>query len=263
MQVKIMKLKKEEARLTYQEAGGIVIITIRRPQRRNALSLDMWRELKRLAKKALNNKKNRVVIIRGSGKEFTSGSDIKEFHEMTLEEAEAAFVTMEDTISFIENLPLPTIGVINGPAMGAGLELALACDLRIGSEHARMGIPVGNLGITLNNKFAHRLVSILGPSVTKELVYTGKIFSAEEAYEKGLLNRLVPTEKLNRTAIELAKLISTQSPASLRAIKQSVAESINSVPDLWKGSGKFVDPVDFPEGVAAFVEKRKPNFKNR
>src|SRR5690606_42033526 len=86
MQVKIMKLKKEEARLTYQEAGGIVIITIRRPQRRNALSLDMWRELKRLAKKALNNKKNRVVIIRGSGKEFTSGSDIKEFHEMTLEE---------------------------------------------------------------------------------------------------------------------------------------------------------------------------------
>jgi enoyl-CoA hydratase len=263
MKVKIMRLEKEEAKISYQEAGGIVIITIRRPQRRNALSQEMWQELKLLAEKSLLNKKNRVVILRGSGKEFTSGSDIKEFHEMSLEEAENAFVTMENTISFIENLPLPTIGVINGPAMGAGLELALACDLRIGSEHAKMGIPVGNLGITLNNKFTHRLVTLLGPSVTKELVYTGKIFTAEEAFEKGLLNLLVSSEKLNREAIELAKIISQQSPASLRAIKKSVAESINSVPELWKYSSTFVDPIDFPEGVAAFVEKRKPNFKNR
>lgn len=263
MKVKIMRLEKEEAKISYQEAGGIVIITIRRPQRRNALSQEMWQELKLLAEKSLLNKKNRVVILRGSGKEFTSGSDIKEFHEMSLEEAENAFVTMENTISFIENLPLPTIGVINGPAMGAGLELALACDLRIGSEHAKMGIPVGNLGITLNNKFTHRLVTLLGPSVTKELVYTGKIFTAEEAFEKGLLNLLVSSEKLNREAIELAKIISQQSPASLRAIKKSVGESINSVPELWKYSSTFVDPIDFPEGVAAFVEKRKPNFKNR
>lgn len=263
MKVKIMRLEKEEAKISYQEAGGIVIITIRRPQRRNALSQEMWQELKLLAEKSLLNKKNRVVILRGSGKEFTSGSDIKEFHEMSLEEAENAFVTMENTISFIENLPLPTIGVINGPAMGVGLELALACDLRIGSEHAKMGIPVGNLGITLNNKFTHRLVTLLGPSVTKELVYTGKIFTAEEAFEKGLLNLLVSSEKLNREAIELAKIISQQSPASLRAIKKSVAESINSVPELWKYSSTFVDPIDFPEGVAAFVEKRKPNFKNR
>lgn len=263
MKVKIMRLEKEEAKISYQEAGGIVIITIRRPQRRNALSQEMWQELKLLAEKSLLNKKNRVVILRGSGKEFTSGSDIKEFHEMSLEEAENTFVTMENTISYIENLPLPTIGVINGPAMGAGLELALACDLRIGSEHAKMGIPVGNLGITLNNKFTHRLVTLLGPSVTKELVYTGKIFAAEEAFEKGLLNLLVSSEKLNREAIELAKIISQQSPASLRAIKKSVAESINSVPELWKYSSTFVDPIDFPEGVAAFVEKRKPNFKNR
>lgn len=263
MKVKIMRLEKEEAKISYQEAGGIVIITIRRPQRRNALSQDMWRELKTVAGKALKNKKNRVLILRGSGKEFTSGSDIKEFHEMSLEEAENAFVTMEETISYIENLPLPTIGVINGPAMGAGLELALACDLRIGSQHAKMGIPVGNLGITLNNKFAHRLVTLLGPSVTKELVYTGKIFTAKEAYEKGLLNRLVPSDKLNREAIEMAKLICSQSPASVRAIKRSVAESINSAPELWNSSSTFVDPIDFPEGVAAFVEKRKPNFKNR
>lgn len=263
MKVKIMRLEQEEAKITYQETGGIVIITIHRPQLRNALSQEMWKELRVAAEKSLQNKKNKVLMLRGSGTQFTSGSDIKEFHQMTLEEAEDSFITMEETIHYIEHLPLPTLGVINGPAMGAGLELALACDLRIGSEYARMGIPVGNLGITLNNKFAHRLVNLLGPSETKELVYTGKIFAAAEAHEKGLLNRLVSAKELDRSAIEMAKLISLQSPASLRAIKRSVAECTDSVMELWEPSTPFVDPVDFPEGVAAFVEKRKPKFKNR
>lgn len=263
MKVEIKRMEQEEAKITYQEAGGIVIITIHRPQRRNALSQDMWRELRLAAEKSLQNKKNRVVIVRGSGTQFTSGSDIKEFHEMTLEEAEASFVTMEESIFYIENLPLPTVGVINGPAMGAGLELALACDLRIGSEHVKMGIPVGSLGITLNNKFAYRLVKLLGPSVTKELVYTGKILGAKEAYDKGLLNRLVSAKELDRAAIEMAKVISSQSPASLKAVKQAVAESTDSVKQLWDESTPFVDPVDFPEGVAAFVEKRKPNFNTK
>jgi len=263
MRVKITRMEQEEAKITYQEAAGIVIITIHRPQLRNALSQDMWNELYNAARKALKNKKNKVLMLRGSGQQFTSGSDIKEFHEMSLDEAEKSFVTMEKTIAYIEKLPLPTLGVINGPAMGAGLELALACDLRIGSENAKMGIPVGNLGITLNNKFAHRLVNLLGPSITKELVYTGKVFGASEAFEKGLLNRLVSKGELDRVAIEMAKLISSQSPASLKAIKKSVAECTNSVPELWEGSTPFVDPIDFPEGVAAFVEKRKPNFKNR
>src|SRR5699024_1803990 len=263
MKVKITRMEQEEAKITYQEAAGIVIITIHRPQKRNALTQGMWRQLYAVAQKALNNKKNKVLMIRGAGNQFTNGSDIKEFHEMSLEAAENSFITMEETISYIENLPLPTVGVINGPAMGAGLELALACDLRIGSEHAKMGIPVGSLGITLNNKFAQRLVNLIGPSMTKELVYTGKIFGAEEAYEKGMLNRLVPAEELDRTAIEWAELISSQSPASLKAIKLSVAECVNSAPDLWEGSTPFVDEHDFPEGVAAFVEKRKPNFKRR
>lgn len=263
MKVKIMRMEQEEAKITYQEAGGIVIITIHRPQLRNALSQKMWRELRLAAEKSLQNKKNKVVLIRGSGTQFTSGSDIKEFHEMTLEEAEDSFVTMEETIAYIEDLPLPTVGVINGPAMGAGLELALACDLRIGSENAKMGIPVGSLGITLNNQFAHRLVTLLGPSVTKELVYTGKILGANEAEEKGLLNRLVSAKELDRAAIEMGKLISLQSPASLMAIKKSVAECTNSVKQLWDEPTPFVHPVDFPEGVAAFVEKRKPNFENR
>src|SRR5690606_19860521 len=172
-------------------------------------------------------------LLRGYGENFTAGSDIKEFHEMTLEEAENAFVLMEKTISTFEKLPIPTIGVINGPAMGAGLELALACDIRIGSEKARLGIPIGKLGITLNNKFAARLVNLIGPSLTKDLVYTGRILRAEEAHRLGMLNYLVEERNLDRFAIRLGKLVASQSPASLLAVKRAVSECVNSVPELW------------------------------
>src|SRR5699024_4008304 len=129
---------------------------------------------------------------------------------------------MEQTISLFENLPIPTIGVINGPAMGAGLELALACDLRIGSEKAKLGIPVGKLGITINNQFAQRLVSLIGTTLTQDLVYTGRILRAEEAHQLGMLNYVVKERKLDRYAIRMGNLVASQSPASLLAVKKSV-----------------------------------------
>ncbi|MHA6260395.1 enoyl-CoA hydratase/isomerase family protein [Sporosarcina sp. CAU 1771] len=263
MKVKITRMESESAKITYQETAGLAIVTIHRPQLRNALTSHMWKELARISKKVLENPKNRVLLLRGAGDQFTAGSDLKEFHEMTLEEAEEAFVTMEKTISTLENLRIPTIGVINGPAMGAGLELALACDIRIGSENSKMGIPVGKLGITLNNRFAQRLVAIIGPSLTKDLVYTGKILEAKEALQLGMLNYLVEEKDLDRSAFELGKLVASQSPASLIAIKESVSECVNSAPALWEGSTPFVDEQDFPEGVRAFVEKRQPNFSRR
>lgn len=263
MQVKTMRLEEEEAKIVYQETAGLAIITIHRPQLKNALTANMWDQLAKIAKHALKNPKNKVLILRGAGENFTAGSDIKEFHRMTLEEAEEAFVRMENTISTIENLPLPTIGVINGPAMGAGLELALACDIRIGSDKARMGIPVGKLGITLNNKFAKRLVDLVGPSTTKDFVFTGRTFKAEEAYKAGMLNYLVPEKDLTRFSIRMGKLVAGMSPASLLAVKKSVKECVDSAPVLWESSTPFVDPTDFPEGVRAFVEKRLPQFTRK
>lgn len=263
MKIKIHRMELEDAKITYQETAGLAIISIHRPQLKNALTAKMWMELSEIASTILDNPKNKVVLLRGSGQQFTAGSDIKEFYQMSIEEAEASFMLMEKAISAFENLPIPTIGVINGPAMGAGLELALACDIRVGSEHARMGIPVGRLGIRLSTKFAQRLVNLIGPSRTKELVYTGRILDAEESYRLGLLNRLVENDKLDRYAIKLGKLVSMQSPASLKAIKQSVANCVNSTERLWKEDIPFVDPYDFPEGVAAFVEKRTPRFKRR
>jgi len=141
--------------------------------------------------------------------------------------------------------------------------LALACDIRIGSEKAKLGIPVGKLGITLNNKFAQRLVNLIGPSLAKDLVYTGRMLKADEAYRVGMLNYLVKEKDLDRYAIKMGNLVASQSPASLLAIKQSVQECVDSSPVLWQGSTPFVDHTDFPEGVAAFVEKRPPRFIRR
>jgi len=263
VRVDISRMENEEAKITYQESGGMAIITIHRPKKRNALSQRMWKKLYDLAETAVANPKNKVLVLRGAGRQFTSGSDLYEFNEMTVEEAEEAFVVMERTIAYFELLPMPTLCVINGPAMGAGLELALACDMRVGSENTKLGIPVGSLGITLNNRFAHRLVTLLGPSKTKELVYMGKIYDGTQAYQHGLLNELVDSNDLDSHALNMATRIASQSPRSLLAIKRAVAESTESAPELWEGTTSFVDPEDFPEGVSAFVEKRKPHFNPR
>lgn len=259
MQVKTTRLEAEDAKIIYQETAGLAIITIHRPQMKNALTANMWDQLAKIALQVLDNPKNKVLLLRGTGENFTAGSDIKEFNSVSLEKAEEAFIHMEKTISTIEKLPLPVIGIINGPAMGAGLELALACDIRIGSEKARMGIPVGKLGITLNNKFAKRLVDLIGPSATKDLVYTGRMYKAEEAFKAGMLNYLVAEKDLNKYAIRMGKLVASMSPSSLLAVKESVAECTQSVPKLWERSTPFVGE-DFTEGVRAFVEKRQPEF---
>lgn len=261
MQVKTTRLQDEEAKIIYQETAGLAIITIHRPQAKNALTANMWDQLARIANMTLKNPKNKVLLIRGSGENFTAGSDIKEFNSISLEQAEEAFVHMENTISTIENLPIPVIGVINGPAMGAGLELALACDIRIGSDKARLGIPVGKLGITLNNKFAKRLVDLVGPSKTKDFVFTGRIYKAEEAFNAGMLNYLVAEKDLTRFSIRLGKLVAGMSPDSLLAVKQSVKACTNNIPANWGESKPFVSLNDFKEGVQAFVEKRQPVFK--
>ncbi|RUL53939.1 enoyl-CoA hydratase/isomerase family protein [Lysinibacillus antri] len=263
MQVRTTRLEEEDAKIIYQETAGLAIITIHRPQLKNALTANMWDQLAKIALQTLDNPKNKVLLLRGSGENFTAGSDIKEFNSVSLEEAEQAFVHMEKTISTIENLPIPVIGVINGPAMGAGLELALACDIRIGSEKARMGIPVGKLGITLNNKFAKRLVDLVGPSATKDFVFTGRLYKAEEAFKAGMLNYLVAEKDLTKFSIRMGKLVAGMSPASLLAVKRSVKECLDSAPVLWNSSSPFVDQQDFPEGVRAFVEKRQPQFNRK
>ena len=246
----------EEGKITFQETSKIGIITLNRPAARNALTANMWKGLAEIAKEVRESTEIKVLIIRGTTGQFTAGSDIKEFSEMSLDEAKDAFLAMEQAISTVESIPVPVIAAIDGPAMGAGFILSLACDLRIGSSNTKVGIPVGRLGITLGPSFMRRIVCLIGPSRAKELVYTGRIFNAEEANELGLVNRLVHPGNLDKSVLEMAEIILKQSKASLKAVKKAV-ELCEWKKDMdWN----FVDPTDFPEGCRAFAEKRSPKF---
>jgi enoyl-CoA hydratase len=261
MRVSISRIE-QDGKITLQESGGIAIVTIHRPHFKNAMTAKMWRELSAVGERIPNNPKTKVVILRGAGGLFTAGSDIKEFNRMTIDEADEAFRFMEEAISTFEKLRIPTIGAINGPALGAGFQLALACDLRVGTPKTKMGMPIGRLGITLSKKFIKRIVDLIGPSRMKDLVYTGRLLDPNESHQWGLVNYLLPKGKnADHDVVSLAKLIKEQSSASLQAAKAGAA-FVNPSFDIPLKSDyeSSVDPKDFPEGVKAFVEKRKPNF---
>ncbi len=254
--MRVVIRRAPDGKITFQEAAKIAIITINRPVARNALTKNMWQELGRIGELIPKNPKTRVVILRGITGNFTSGSDIKEFCNMDVDEANEAFKVMEKTIATFENLPIPVIGAIDGPALGAGFVLSLACDIRMGTPLVKMGIPVGKLGIKLGPSFIRRISALIGPSRTKELVFTNEIYDYKKSHSLGLLNRIVASQDLERDTIRLAHLISKQSRASLQAVKQStnIIQASTSIP--WD----FVDPTDFPEGCQAFAEKREPWF---
>ncbi|MFJ9499694.1 enoyl-CoA hydratase/isomerase family protein [Brevibacillus centrosporus] len=255
--MRVMIKRVTDGKITLQETSKMAIITMNRPASRNALTSDMWLELARLVKSVESNPKNKVVILKGARGQFSAGSDIREFTQMTADEANAAFEKMEDAMAAIENISLPVIGVIDGPAMGAGFILSLACDIRIGTRNTKMGIPVGRLGITLGPSFVQRIVRLIGPSRTKELVYTGKIYDYHEAKQLGLVNVFVENrEELEHTCLKTAGIMADQSMASLAAVKKAVHLCEQQTHAPWK----YVDPVDFHEGCLSFVEKRKPHF---
>lgn len=226
----------EQATMRYQLSGPIGIITIDRPQQRNALSRQMWQTLYDWANHL--PEKTKVLIIRGAGRNFTAGSDIKEFSTLGVNDANQAFITMEKAIRAVENLPIPTIASVNGPAFGAGFILTLACDIRIGTENACFGMPVGKLGITLQPEFIRRMVYLLGPSRTKDMVYTARSYGTEEALELGLLNYAVSASELDERTFELARKILEQSQASMAAVKSSVLQVLNG---FGTGTDNWVD----------------------
>jgi enoyl-CoA hydratase/carnithine racemase len=261
--VKVETIRFEDgAKIVWQETAGLAIVTIKRPWLKNAMTPEMWKALADIGRKIEKNEKIKTVILRGEGKQFTVGSDIKAFNRMSIEEANEAFVVMEDAITSFEYLRIPTIAFITGPSMGAGLELALSCDLRVGSPDALLGIPIGKLGITISQRFSQRLVNLIGPSRTKDLIFTGRLFKAEEAYDLGLLNYLVDGDNADAFVLDLAQRISYASMNSLQAAKEAVARCVpfTEVAFGHRGYPQYIDPIDFPEGVAAFVEKREPRF---
>ena len=238
-------------------AGGVAVISLRRPEKMNAITSEMWESVSWLVHRVSKDESIRVLVLRGEGENFSAGSDLKELGESDLAQVEDIFHRAEECAAALEESPLPTIACIRGYALGTGLLMALACDMRVAEQNATVGIPIARLGITLSEAFVKRVAALTGPAKMKDLVYTGRLVDSEEAMRLGLVDRVVPQNKSGlRETLQISRVIRQQSPASVLAAKR------------WGGSGsgrlpaafEHVDPDDFSEGVRAFLEHRPPRF---
>ena len=257
-----------EKMITYIKKNAIAIITINNPPM-NAMSEGAWTELDEVLGE-LDSRKDQVkaVILTGKGKAFVAGADIKSFLKLTQEKARARLKMTRRVYLKLERFERPVVCAINGYCLGAGLELAMCCDIRIACAEAKFGQPEINLGIIPGGGGAQRLSRLVGVGLAKELIYTGQFISAERAANIGLLNQVVDIEGLMNDAIKTAELIACKPPLAVRAAKEVIDRGLNM--SLMEGLeleayqwSYLCGTDDQKEGAAAFLEKRQPNFVGR
>jgi enoyl-CoA hydratase len=254
-----------------RKEAGVGIVTFNNPLRHNAVSLEMWEAAKTMLDAFAAADDVRVVILTGAGgKAFVSGADISKFasERASIESTRAYDVVTAATFSAIYDFPKPTIAMIRGYCVGGGVGLASCCDLRICSEDSRFAVPAAKLGLGYAYSGLKRLTDIVGPSFAKEIFYTARQFSAQEAYAMGLVNRVVPSSELESYVKSITDMICANAPLTIKAVKATVNESLKdeSERDLGKIE-QMVDACfassDYTEGRTAFMEKRKPMFTGR
>ncbi len=251
----------------WSEETGIHVIRLNRPQHANALSMALLKELREAFQAIKNQEEVRCVLLTGSGERvFCAGADLKERKGLPESEVKQAVALISDTINLLEEVPQPTIACLNGSAFGGGLELALACDIRLTAAEAKMGLTETTLGIIPGAGGTQRLPRIVGIAKAKEMIYTGKRITASEALEIGLVNAVVRQEELMQTGMEWAGQIAANGPIAVRAAKKAINSSLDT--DIASGLEvenqcyqMTIPTEDRLEGLRAFAEKRKPVYK--
>jgi len=255
--------------LIYEKKENIGVLTINRPQRMNAISNELTSELKKFLDEIENDDELRVLVITGAGdKAFVAGADINELVDRDALIGRRVSRQRQEIFSRIENLHVPAIAAINGYALGGGLELALACSIRVCSDKAQFGAPEVKLGIIPGDGGTQRLPRLVGLGRAMEMILTGDFIDAEEAYRIGLVNKIVPHEQLMEKAMELAKKIASRPPLAVRYAKETVNRSLEGSTVSGFALESFLHALsctteDKKEGVSAFLEKRKGKFKGR
>lgn len=245
--------------------GGIATITVNRPKALNALNTQTLDELKEAF--TTLDEDVRVVILTGAGeKSFVAGADIVEMSKLDALQGREHARKGHELCSLIEKSPRVVIGAINGFALGGGNELAMACDIRIGSTKAKFGQPEVGLGIPPGFGGTQRLPRLVGKSIAKEIIFTGDMIDAQEAYRIGLINKVCEPDKLMARAKEMAEKILTRSFNAVKVAKRGIDNGMNMDDEsafFYEAElfGICFATEDQKEGMSAFIEKREPNFK--
>ena len=244
------------------------MITINRPSQLNALNKETIQELHTALDVANEDAKTGVIILTGSGeKAFVAGADIKEFADFSVEQGgELAQKGQELLFDFVANLSTPVIAAINGFALGGGLELAMASHIRVASTNAKMGLPEVSLGVIPGYGGTQRLAQLIGRGKANEIVFTAGMLTAEEGLKWGLVNHVVEQADLLAKAEEIASKILNNSASAIasaiRSINANFEDGVNGFEVEIAEFGKCFGTADFKEGTVAFLEKRKPSFRN-
>src|ERR1700674_2073805 len=252
-------------------ADGVGVITFNNPEKRNAMSLDMWEGLGHALVELRDDPGVRVVILIGAGdKAFVSGADIRQ-HDKRRHNAEASEEYSKKSAAqraLLADYPKPIIACIRGFCLGGGMQVAMLADIRIAAENSQFGIPAAKLGIAYGYDGLKHLVSLVGPSWARLLMYTGMRIDSTEALRIGLVDRVVADAELWNAATDIARIISGNAPLAIKAAKITIAQVLKDPDqrdmDAIKQIGTdCMDSEDFREGRRAFMEKRKPQFRGR
>lgn len=254
--------------IKYEVKGNLGYLTINRPKALNALNTEVLSELADALKEIEADDAVKAVIVTGEGKAFVAGADIAQMSKLNAVEGRAMMQAGHKVMNTIDQMPKPFIAAVNGFALGGGCELAMACDIRIASSKAKFGQPEVGLGIIPGFCGTQRLSRLVGKGMAKYLIYSAEMINAEEAFRIGLVEKVVEPDALMETAEKLANTIASKAPIAIAQAKIAINNGFDM--DLKSASQLEVEATtvcfgseDQKEGMAAFLEKRAPEWKNR